>query len=217
MAEGKLPNFARLKDQGGYRRLRSACWSTFATAVDPEMREREPFWNILGRHGVESTILRVPGTLPMDGFEGRLLSAAPAQGGFSHFFTKRPVSTASFKGGKPYPLIEADGALAGVLSPASAIPFCSASSTRKAIPFSTYRTGHTNSGGTNTLRGSGSNLAACMASSDFCSLRAGGRFFNLRNSCADRSREPCDSHQPAALLCDLPRETARSFFDGEYG
>ena len=42
MAEGKLPNFARLRDRGSYRRLRTTfpalspvAWSTFATGVNP--------------------------------------------------------------------------------------------------------------------------------------------------------------------------------------
>jgi predicted AlkP superfamily phosphohydrolase/phosphomutase len=42
MAEGKLPNFARLRDEGSYRRLRTTfpalspvAWSTFATGVNP--------------------------------------------------------------------------------------------------------------------------------------------------------------------------------------
>src|SRR5580693_6473625 len=122
LAEGKLPNLARLRQQGSYRRLRTTCpalspvaWSTFATGVNPakhnifdflnrdlrsyapelssakvraprrvlrigkweiplsrptvEMRRKsEPFWKILDRHGVGSTILRVPVTFPPDDF-----------------------------------------------------------------------------------------------------------------------------------------------------
>ncbi len=119
MAEGRLPNFARLRDQGSYRRLRTTfpalspvAWSTFATGVNPakhnifdflnrdlrtyapelssakvspakgrlrasvEMRRKsEPFWKILGRHAVRSTILRVPVTFPPEAFNGRQLSA----------------------------------------------------------------------------------------------------------------------------------------------
>ena len=112
MAEGKLPNLARLH----YRRLRTTypalspvAWSTFATGVNPakhnifdflnrdlrnyapelssakvrsgrhpsvEMRRKsEPFWKILGRHAVGSTILRVPVTFPPEAFYGRQLSA----------------------------------------------------------------------------------------------------------------------------------------------
>lgn len=147
MDEGKLPNLARLKESGSYRRLRTTCpalspvaWSTFATGVNPakhnifdflnrdlrsyapelssakvhapervprigkwhiplsrpsvEMRRKsEPFWKILDRHGVGSTILRVPVTFPPDDFNGRLLSAMStpdlrgSQGTFSTFTT----------------------------------------------------------------------------------------------------------------------------------
>ncbi len=113
MAEGKLPNFERLRKMGGYSRLRTTfpalspvAWSTFATGVNPgrhnifdflnrdlrtylpelssakvtktsvEMRRKsETFWKILGRHGISSTILRVPITFPPEEFNGRLLSA----------------------------------------------------------------------------------------------------------------------------------------------
>jgi predicted AlkP superfamily phosphohydrolase/phosphomutase len=116
MAEGRLPNFARLRDRGAYRRLRTTfpalspvAWSTFATGVNPakhnifdflnrdlrtyapelssakvwpgakprvEMRRKsEPFWKILGRHAVKSTILRVPVTFPPEAFNGLELSA----------------------------------------------------------------------------------------------------------------------------------------------
>jgi predicted AlkP superfamily phosphohydrolase/phosphomutase len=113
MAEGKMPNLARLQLQGSYRRLRTTfpaispvAWSTFATGVNParhnifdflsrdvrtyapeissskvragsvEMRRKsEPFWKILGRHAVNSTILRVPITFPPDDFAGCMLSA----------------------------------------------------------------------------------------------------------------------------------------------
>jgi Type I phosphodiesterase / nucleotide pyrophosphatase len=106
IAEGKLPHLARLKDQGSCRRLRTSCpaaWSAFATGVTSAKQASESFWKILGRNGVESTILRVPGTFPVEGFEGRLLSAAPTRHGPSHF-TKRAG------------LIEADGSLAGELA-----------------------------------------------------------------------------------------------------
>ncbi|MCC6539195.1 MAG: alkaline phosphatase family protein [Bryobacterales bacterium] len=129
MAEGKLPNLSRLKETGGYRRLRTTfpalspvAWSTFATGVNParhnifdflnrdlrsylpelasarvlpparvwrigrwriplsrptvEMRRKsDPFWKILSRHAISSTVLRVPVTFPPDEFDGRMLAA----------------------------------------------------------------------------------------------------------------------------------------------
>ncbi len=90
MAEGKLPNLARLS----YRRLRTTnpalpavAWATFATGVNPGMhrvfgaaveRTRESFWKILGRHAVKSTILLVPGANATERFYGRLLADPPA-------------------------------------------------------------------------------------------------------------------------------------------
>jgi predicted AlkP superfamily phosphohydrolase/phosphomutase len=60
-----------------------------------EMRRKsEPFWKILDRHGIASTILRVPVTFPPDDFSGRLLSAMStpdlrgSQGTFSLFATR---------------------------------------------------------------------------------------------------------------------------------
>jgi predicted AlkP superfamily phosphohydrolase/phosphomutase len=151
--EGKLPNLARLKQQGAYRRLATTypalspvAWSTFSTGVNParhnifdflnrdlhtytpelaaarvspprrylslgrlriplspptvEMRRKsEPFWKTLGRHGISSTILRVPVTFPPDDFPGRQLSAMPTpdllgtQGTYSFFIT-RPAAHA---------------------------------------------------------------------------------------------------------------------------
>src|SRR5438094_4747300 len=120
MAEGKLPNLARLKEQGSYSRLRTTfpalspvAWSTFATGVNPakhnifdflnrnmksyvpelatakvyppervlklgrlriplsgphvEMRRKSvPFWTLLGKQHIGSTIIRVPITFPPD-------------------------------------------------------------------------------------------------------------------------------------------------------
>ena len=147
MAEGKLPNLARLRETGSYTRLRTTfpalspvAWSTFATGVSParhnifdflnrslksyvpelssssvrppervwtigrfciplsrpvveNRRKSQPFWKILGKHAVPSTILRVPITFPPEAFDGKLLSAMctpdlrGTQGSFSHFST----------------------------------------------------------------------------------------------------------------------------------
>ena len=118
MAEGNLPNLARLRETGGYRRLRTTypalspvAWSTFATGVNPakhnifdfltrapnsyapelapakvrpparkwlrprvdSRRRSETFWNILGRHQIPSTVLRVPVTFPAEKFNGGAL------------------------------------------------------------------------------------------------------------------------------------------------
>jgi len=147
MAEGKLPNLSRLREQGSYHRLRTTfpplspvAWSTFATGVNPAKhnifdflnrnlrtyvpelssakvrpstrvfkvgpwqipltkpsvefrRKSEPFWKILGRNAIGSTILRVPITFPPEPFQGRMLSAMSTpdllgtQGSFTSFST----------------------------------------------------------------------------------------------------------------------------------
>src|SRR5580692_4177913 len=162
MAEGKLPNFSRLKELGSFHRLRTTfpalspvAWSTFATGVSPakhnifdfldrslktylpqlssarvgrprrvlklgrlriplsrpmlELRRKsQPFWKILGGHGIGCTILRVPITFPPEKFDGKLLSAMctpdlkGTQGSFSQFSTR--IDSATYENGSRYPL-----------------------------------------------------------------------------------------------------------------
>jgi predicted AlkP superfamily phosphohydrolase/phosphomutase len=79
-----------------------------------ELRRRsQPFWEILGKYHIDSTILRVPVTFPPEKFQGRLLSAMctpdlkGTQGSFSHFTTQ--PSAARYTGGDHFPL-RRDGA-----------------------------------------------------------------------------------------------------------
>ena len=176
MAEGKLPNFSQLKEEGSYHRLRTTfpalspvAWSTFATGVNPakhnifdflnrdlrsyapeissgrvkpsrrvlrmgkyriplarpsvELRRKsEPFWKILGRHAIASTILRVPVTFPPDQFKGRQLSAMSTpdlrgtQGTFSWFSTA--AETVPCEGGTRSNLLpDGDGYRGTLLGP----------------------------------------------------------------------------------------------------
>lgn len=172
MAEGKLPNLSRLREMGGYRRLRTTfpalspvAWSTFATGVNPakhnifdflsrnagtylpelapakvrpparvwklgrfrlplsaplieRRRKSEPFWSILGKHQIRSTVLRVPVTFPPEKFNGRVLSAMctpdirGTQGTFS-LFTTRPCEGA-MEGGIRHPLTRSGAVLHAV-------------------------------------------------------------------------------------------------------
>ncbi len=75
-------------------------------------RKSEPFWSILGRHSIASTIIRVPITFPPEAFKGRLLSAMctpdlrGTQGTFS-WFSSEPSET-SVEGGVRQ-MLAADG------------------------------------------------------------------------------------------------------------
>ncbi len=173
MAEGKMPNLSRLKEQGSFHRLRTTfppqspvAWSTFATGVSPakhnifdflnrslksytpelssakirpprrvlrigrlriplarptlELRRKsESFWKILGKHGIGSTIIRVPITFPPEKFEGRVLSAMctpdlrGTQGSFSQFTTR--IDRAVYESGNRYPLVRDSDELTGSL------------------------------------------------------------------------------------------------------
>lgn len=145
LAEGKLPNMAKLAEKGGFQRLGTTfpamspvAWSSFATGVNPAkhgifdfltrdpksyqpdlssadvrgskrelkvgnytiplgkgevklLRKSKPFWDVLGRHQVPCSILRVPITFPPEKFHGNLLSAMcvpdlqGTQGSFSYY------------------------------------------------------------------------------------------------------------------------------------
>jgi predicted AlkP superfamily phosphohydrolase/phosphomutase len=87
-------------------------------AVDMH-RKSEPFWKILSRHAIGSTVLRVPITFPPDKFDGHLLSAMctpdlrGTQGSFSWFTTRTDLS--ALEGGNRYPLREVSGGFEGEL------------------------------------------------------------------------------------------------------
>lgn len=159
MTEGRLPNFARLRDEGSFHRLGTTlpaespvAWSSFQTgcnpgkhrifdflvpnhqAMTPELssanvrsnprslrigpyaiplgkpriqlgRRSEPFWQILSRYGIFSSILRVPITFPPDKFDGVLLSAMclpdlrGSQGTY-FYFTSDPDETRNLTSGE---------------------------------------------------------------------------------------------------------------------
>lgn len=158
MAEGKLPNFSRMKKEGYYSPLATTtpaispvAWSSFMTGCEPSkhnifdfldrdprtylpglssarirepkkvlpigkyniplskpvvegMRRSVPFWNILGRHGIFSTVLRVPITFPPEKFNGHLFSGMctpdlkGSQGTFT-FYTEDKARAGEHEGG----------------------------------------------------------------------------------------------------------------------
>lgn len=163
LAEGILPNFARLKEAGSYVRLRTSfpaespvAWSCFQTGSNPGRhkvfdflipnrksylpelcsakvthsprtlklgkyriplgkpaidlgRKSESFWKVLGRHGVFSSVIRVPITFPPEKFNGVMLSAMcvpdlkGSQGTFS-FYSSEPEEEQPYTGGQIIPV-----------------------------------------------------------------------------------------------------------------
>ncbi|MHC4267349.1 MAG: alkaline phosphatase family protein [Planctomycetota bacterium] len=128
LAEGKLPNLAKLSESGTFKELRTTlpamspvAWSSFITGVDPSrhnifdflnrdlrtylpelsstkiekssrsisigkytiplgkpriklLRKGKPFWNVLDKYDIFSSIIRVPMTFPPEKLNGVLLS-----------------------------------------------------------------------------------------------------------------------------------------------
>jgi predicted AlkP superfamily phosphohydrolase/phosphomutase len=72
-------------------------------------RKSQPFWKVLGNHGVFSTIVRVPITFPPEKFNGVLLSAMcvpdlkGSQGTFS-YYSSDPGERGKFTGGTQIPV-----------------------------------------------------------------------------------------------------------------
>jgi len=84
------------------------------------LRKSQPFWKVLGEHGIFSTVLRVPITFPPEQFYGVQLSAMcvpdlrGTQGSFT-YYTTRPETDGEHTGGTRLPLTKAGGDLTGEL------------------------------------------------------------------------------------------------------
>ena len=175
MDEGVLPNFARLRQQGSFHRLRTTllaespvAWTSFQTGCNPGKhrifdflvpnrkshlpelcsarvappkrslplgpfriplgkplieagRRSQPFWKILGDHGIVSSILRVPITFPAEKFNGTLLSAMSvpdlngSQGTY-YYFSSDSAEQLSLTSGVRVPLDWTDGVARGVFT-----------------------------------------------------------------------------------------------------
>jgi len=69
------------------------------------LRKGKPFWNVLGEHGIFSSIIRVPMTFPPEKFRGVLLSSMcvpdlrGSQGTFSYYSTQ-PREESVYEGGE---------------------------------------------------------------------------------------------------------------------
>jgi len=66
----------------------------FGKSYVRSLRKNIPFWTVLGKHGLETTVLRVPITFPPEPFRGRLLSGMcvpdlwGSQGSYSYYATR---------------------------------------------------------------------------------------------------------------------------------
>ncbi len=109
---------ARVRPAARFFRIGRWCFPISRPSVELR-RKSEPFWKILSRNAIGSTILRVPITFPPERFGGRLLSAMSTpdlrgtQGSFSWFSTGHQPSEC--EGGVRLPLSKGDGALTGEL------------------------------------------------------------------------------------------------------
>lgn len=114
------PELSSAKVRPPARFLRIGKWAIPFSRASVELRRKsEPFWKILGRHAISSTILRIPITFPPEPFKGRLLSAMSTpdlrgtQGTFSRFSTRpKPLDC---EGGVFLPLLGTGKVLQGSL------------------------------------------------------------------------------------------------------
>ena len=262
MAEGKLPNLSRLREQGTYRRLRTTfpplspvAWSTFATGVNPakhnifdflnrdlrtyapelssakvtagkgwfgrptvELRRKsEPFWKILGRHAIGSTILRVPITFPPEPFKGRMLSAMSTpdlrgtQGTFSWFTCGEAAGRV--EGGNRYTLRAADGGWEGLArGPGDeTVPF-------RVVPGWRLEVEEDRMSWPRGVHAVGS-ASFCTGAWDRPVPADGdrGRAILIYDGGGDRPGEPGVADQPPTVLCDLPGEAVGFVCDFGHG
>ena len=114
------PELSSAKVRPASRFLRIGKWAIPLSRPSVEFRQKsQPFWKILGRNAIGSTILRVPITFPPERFRGRLLSAMSTpdlrgtQGSFSWFSTR--ANTADCTGGIRLPLTTQGEVLEGAL------------------------------------------------------------------------------------------------------
>jgi predicted AlkP superfamily phosphohydrolase/phosphomutase len=110
-----LPDLSSAHIGAPKRRIKIGKWSI--PIGKPEirlLRKSQPFWKILGDHGIFSTVIRVPVTFPPEKFGGLSLSAMcvpdiiGSQGTFTYFSTRD--ADAEHTGGVRVP-VERDGGL----------------------------------------------------------------------------------------------------------
>ena len=93
------PELSSARVRTSTRNITIGPWKIPLTRTSVEMRRKsEPFWKILGRNGIRSSILRLPISFPPDAFPGTMLSAMSTpdlrgtQGSFTFFSTGRDAA-----------------------------------------------------------------------------------------------------------------------------
>lgn len=120
-----LPLLSSTTTEGPNRFLRLGKW--IVPLEKPKvriLRRSQPFWKILGGHGIFSNVLRVPISYPPEKFNGNILSAMctpdlrGSQGTFSFYssgISKDSGSADGTTGGERHPLVRKEGAWVGFM------------------------------------------------------------------------------------------------------
>jgi hypothetical protein len=118
-----VPYLSTSRAEESEKSLKIGKWQFPLVAGKVELLRRgEPFWDVLERHGVETTIIRIPANFPPSGSASRELSGMGTPdilgtyGTFS-FFTSAPSAFAGeeVSGGKVYGVDVLDGVVRGKL------------------------------------------------------------------------------------------------------
>jgi predicted AlkP superfamily phosphohydrolase/phosphomutase len=115
-----LPELSSTRVRDPERMLRLGKYRIPLSRPLVEMRRKSrTFWQILGEHGIASTVLRVPITFPPEKFNGRMLSAMctpdllGSQGTFSLFTTR--ADGGAMESGNRFALERRDGVYRGAI------------------------------------------------------------------------------------------------------
>ena len=130
VAEGKLPNIARIMSSGVHGRLRSTlppmtfpAWSSFMTgknpgkhgilefflrrpgtfeemAVNQRLRDSRAIWDLLGDAGIRSLVTNVPCTYPPEEIDGVMISDFLTPAGRRDFALRFGVGLRGLPGGE---------------------------------------------------------------------------------------------------------------------
>jgi predicted AlkP superfamily phosphohydrolase/phosphomutase len=117
-----IPYLSTTRTEAGHEALKFGDWQFPLSSGKVELlRHGEPFWEELEKHGVRTTIMRIPANFPPSGTATRELSGMGTPdllgtyGTFSFYTTDPPVRRKQISGGKIYALRMRDGFVEGTL------------------------------------------------------------------------------------------------------